>query len=109
MLATQSVGVRQAIDGSLGSITSSLQAVGEVAEVLRSENGSVCEVGRGLDAIASATDEQKRVSHEVVASIEAISGMARDNSIEVAQTSSAAQTLDELARTLQSTVERFKV
>jgi methyl-accepting chemotaxis protein len=108
-LATQSVGVRQAIDGSLGSITSSLQAVGEVAEVLRSENGSVCEVGRGLDAIASATDEQKRVSHEVVASIEAISGMARDNSIEVAQTSSAAQTLDELARTLQSTVERFKV
>ena len=77
--------------------------------MLRSEHASVLEVGRGLDDIASTTSAQRNVSHEVFESIEAISGMAKQNSLTIAQTSSAAQNLDQLAQALQTTVSRFKV
>ncbi len=108
-LTSQSDKVRKAINEGLEHIASSQKAVKGVASVLQAEHGSVFEVGHGLDAIALATDEQRRVSHEVLESIEAISGMAEQNNVAVAQTSTAAQTLDELAQFLQTTVSRFKV
>jgi methyl-accepting chemotaxis protein len=108
-LTSQSISVKQAISEGLEYIASSQKAVSGVADVLHSENNSVCEVGRGLDGISSATDEQRRVSQEVVQSIEAISSMAEQNSLAVTQTSNAAQSLEMLAQTLQKTVERFKV
>ena len=66
-------------------------------------------VGRGLDAIASATDEQRRVSHEVFENIEAISGMAEQNNAAITQTAAAAQSLNTLAQALQAIVRRFKI
>jgi len=57
----------------------------------------VFEVGRGLDAIAAETDEQKRIGHELVAHIEAISEMTCQNTAEISQTSVAVQELDALA------------
>ncbi|MEI7612078.1 MAG: methyl-accepting chemotaxis protein [Betaproteobacteria bacterium] len=107
-LSNQSVSVRHSIDESLEFIASSQLAVSGVADVLHSENNSVSEVGKGLDAISLATDEQRRVSQEVVESIEAISAMAEQNSIAVTQTSNAAQALNSLAQELQATVQRFK-
>jgi len=108
-LATQSIEVRQTIQAGLDHISSSRKAVDGVAEVLQAEHGSVLEVSRGLDAIAAATDEQRRVSHEVLDSIEAISALAGKNSLAVEETSNAAQNLDGLAQTLQTAVSRFKV
>ena len=108
-LTAQSIDVREAINEGLEYIASSQNAVNCVAEVLRSEHASVLEVGRGLDDIASTTSAQRNVSHEVFESIEAISGMAKQNSLTIAQTSSAAQNLDQLAQALQTTVSRFKV
>ncbi len=108
-LATQSVNVRQAINEGLEHIAASQTAVNMVGDVLRAEHGSVFEVGRGLDAIASANDEQRRVTQQVLASIEAISGMAEQNNAAVTQTSTAAQALEVLAQSLQTTVSRFKV
>jgi methyl-accepting chemotaxis protein len=108
-LGTQSISVRQAIEESLGFITTSQQAVSSVAEVLHSENRSVSEVGHGLDAISAAANEQRVVSHDVVDSIEAISAMAEQNDLDVARTSNTAQNLDTLAEALQQTVRRFRV
>ncbi len=108
-LAAKSISVTQAIDESLKFIDLSKEAVRSVAEALRSEDGSVREVGRGLDEISLATGEQKRVSEGAVKEIEAIAGMARRNNDEVGQTSRAAEALDELAQSLQATVGRFKV
>jgi len=108
-LAAKSVSVTQAIGESLKFIDSSKEAVRSVAEALRSEDGAVREVGRGLDEISLATGEQKRVSEGAVREIEAIAGMARRNNDEVGQTSRAAEALDELAQSLQSTVGRFRV
>ena len=108
MLATQSVEVRQTIQAGLEHISSSRKAVDSVAEVLHAEHGSVFEVSRGLDAIALATDEQRRISHEVLDSIEAISSLVSQNNVAVEETSNAAQNLDELAQALQTAVSRFK-
>jgi methyl-accepting chemotaxis protein len=80
-----------------------------VSSVLQATNGSVTEVGHGLDAIASATDQQRRFSSDVEASIESIAGMARENSGTVEQTAGAAHDLKRLADGLAAIVGRFKV
>ncbi|MBI4741166.1 MAG: methyl-accepting chemotaxis protein [Betaproteobacteria bacterium] len=108
-LSAQSINVRNAIDEGLGYIASSQKTVNSVASILEATNGSVSEVGRGLDAIAVATDEQRRVSREVADNIEAIASMARQNNADVERTATAAQSLESLASGLQQTVGRFKV
>jgi len=108
-LASQSVNVRKSINEGLEYISSSQKTVDSVADILQATNGSVSEVGHGLDTIAAATDEQRRVSREVADNIESIADMARQNNIAVEQTASAAQALESLAQGLQSTVGRFKV
>jgi methyl-accepting chemotaxis protein len=80
-----------------------------VADILQSTNGSVQEVGAGLDTIASATDQQRRVSGEVADNIEAIAAMARDNTSAVEATANAANALKDLADNLKRTVGRFRV
>ena len=108
-LSAQSVSVRKSIEDGLGHLASSQSSVSSVADILQSANGSVTEVGQGLNAIAGATDEQRRVSNEVAQSIEAIAGMAQDNNVAVEKTADAAQSLEKLADSLQGTVSRFKV
>lgn len=108
-LSAQSVAVRRSIEEGLEHLASSQSAVGTVANVLQATNGSVTEVGHGLDTIAAATEQQRRVSSNVEASIESIAGMARDNTGAVEQTASAAHDLKRLAEGLSALVGRFKV
>lgn len=108
-LSSQSVAVRRSIEEGLDHLESSQTAVATVSQVLEATNGSVTEVGHGLDAIATATEHQRRVSVDVESSIEAIAGMARDNSGTVQQTAGAAHDLKGLADGLASLVGRFKV
>mgnify|MGYP001766095159 CR=1 FL=1 len=108
-LSAQSVAVRRSIEEGLEHLASSQSAVASVSNVLQATNGSVAEVGHGLDAIASATDQQRRFSGDVEHSIEAIAGMAQENSGTVAQTAGAAHDLKRLAEGLSSLVGRFKV
>ncbi|MBK7898721.1 MAG: methyl-accepting chemotaxis protein [Azonexus sp.] len=108
-IGQQSVAVRRTIEEGLEHLESSQSAVDSVANVLEATNGSVTEVGRGLDAIAGATDHQRRVSGEVVSGIDSIAGMARDNSGAVEKTAGAAHDLRRLADGLQNLVGRFKV
>lgn len=108
-LSAQSVAVRRSIEEGLEHLSSSQSAVASVSSVLQATNGSVAEVGHGLDAIASATDQQRRFSGDVEHSIEAIAGMARENSGTVEQTAGAAHDLKRLADGLATLVGRFKV
>ena len=108
-LSAQSVSVRRSIEEGLEHLDASQSAVASVSNVLQATNGSVTEVGHGLDAIASATDQQRRFSGDVENSIEAIAGMARENSGTVEQTAGAAHDLKRLADSLGSLVGRFKV
>ena len=108
-LSAQSVAVRRSIEAGISHLESSQAAVHSVSDVLEATNGSVTEVGHGLDAIASATDQQRRFSGDVENSIEAIAGMARENSGTVEQTAGAAHDLKRLAEGLATLVGRFKV
>jgi len=108
-LSAQSVAVRRSIEAGMAHLESSQAAVHSVSNVLEATNGSVTEVGHGLDAIASATDQQRRFSGDVESSIEAIAGMARENSGTVEQTAGAAHDLKRLAEGLAALVGRFKV
>ncbi|PKO37217.1 MAG: methyl-accepting chemotaxis protein [Betaproteobacteria bacterium HGW-Betaproteobacteria-6] len=108
-LSAQSVAVRRSIEEGISHLESSQTAVHSVSDILQATNGSVTEVGLGLDAIASATDQQRRFSGDVENSIEAIAGMARENSGTVEQTAGAAHDLKRLAEGLASLVGRFKV
>lgn len=108
-LSAQSIAVRRSIEQGLEHLASSQSAVATVSSVLQATNGSVAEVGHGLDAIASATEQQRRVSSDVEASIEAIASMARDNTGAVEQTAGAAHDLKRLAEGLSTMVGRFKV
>jgi methyl-accepting chemotaxis protein len=108
-LATQSINVRKAITEGLDYIASSQKTVDSVADILQATNGSVSEVGNGLDSITAATDEQRRVSREVADNIDAIAQMAQQNNAAVEETAAAARSLESLAQGLQSTVGRFKV
>ena len=108
-LSAQSVAVRRSIEEGLHHLSSSQSAVTSVSDILQATNGSVSEVGHGLDAIASATESQRRVSGDVEQSIESIAGMARENNVTVEQTASAAHDLKRLADGLSALVDRFKV
>ena len=108
-LSAQSVAVRRSIEAGLDHLESSQSAVASVSSVLLAANGSVSEVGLGLDSIAAATEQQRRVSGDVEASIEAIAGMARDNTGTVEQTAGAAHDLKRLAEGLAALVGRFRV
>jgi len=108
-LSAQSVAVRRSIEAGIAHLESSQAAVHSVSDVLAATNGSVAEVGHGLDAIAQATDQQRHFSGDVETSIEAIAGMARENSGTVEHTATAAHDLKRLAEGLASLVGRFKV
>ncbi|HZX33479.1 MAG TPA: methyl-accepting chemotaxis protein [Rhodocyclaceae bacterium] len=108
-ISAQSVSVRRTIEEGLSHLSSSQASIGTVANVLQATNGSVALVGQGLDTIAAATDEQRRVSGAVESSIEAIAQMARSNTGAVEQTAGTAHDLKSLADGLQSMVGRFKV
>jgi methyl-accepting chemotaxis protein len=108
-LSEKSDAVQRSIQNGLDHLASSQTSMEAVAEVLGAASGSVSRVDQGLDAIANATEEQRRVSSSVAASIESIAGMARENNEAVEHTTTAAQELERLAAALQDTVGRFRV
>jgi methyl-accepting chemotaxis protein len=108
MLNSKSDIVSRSIAEGLTDIASSEQSLEAVANAISGANRSVEEVGSGLDVIAGATEEQRRVSTDAFTNIEAIAAMARDNSQAVEQTANSAQRLESLAKELQGTVGRFR-
>ncbi|HEX5393582.1 MAG TPA: methyl-accepting chemotaxis protein [Rhodocyclaceae bacterium] len=107
-LSDRSEAVRGSIEQGLEHIASSQRSVGTVADVLTAAANSVTEVGHGLDTIAAATEEQRRVFTEIVKTIEAIAAMAKDNNLASEQTAASAHALQNLANDLQSAVGRFR-
>jgi methyl-accepting chemotaxis protein len=107
-LSDRSDAVQRSIQDGLDHLVSSQDSLEAVAEVLGEASGSVTQVGQGLDDIANATEEQRRVSGEVAANIDAIADMAKENNQAVEQTATAAKRLEQLAGELQDIVGRFR-
>jgi len=107
-LGSKSDAVRVSIEEGLADIASGERSLDAVAAAIAEANQSVEQVGLGLDEIANATEEQRRLSTEAFRHIEAIAAMAQDNSNAVEQTADSAQQLETLAGQLQNTVGRFR-
>lgn len=107
-LAQQSTELTRSINDAMLHIATSHESVSTVSSVLATASGSVVAVGKGLDDIAVATAEQRRVGQEVAGGIERIAAMAHENSTASTQTASAARVLESLADELQGAVGRFK-
>ena len=108
MLNNQSASVKLSIEEGINYLKNSQQSVARVSEILHSTNGLVVQVGHGLDEIASATEQQNRVSSDVAEKIEAISAIAGRNCQIVEETAEAAHALQTLAEGLSTTVGKFK-
>jgi len=107
-LSERSDNVQRSIKNGLDNLASSQDSLEAVATVLGEAGDSVARVGHGLDDIANATEEQRRVSGDVAGNIEAIAGMAKENNKAVEQTAAAAKQLQQLANDLQDIVGRFR-
>jgi methyl-accepting chemotaxis protein len=107
-LDTQSAAVQQSLAEGLDHIKTSNESVTEVQGVLIAASGSVAEVGKGLDRIATATGEQQRMATDVAASIDQITRLAQENSEASASSLQSTEHLETLASGLQSTVGQFR-
>jgi methyl-accepting chemotaxis protein len=107
-LSERSDNVQRSIKNGLDNLASSQESLEAVAQVLGEASDSVTRVGHGLDDIANATEEQRRVSGEVAGNIDSIAGMAKENNKAVEQTAAAAKKLQQLADDLQDIVGRFR-
>ncbi|MCC4116158.1 methyl-accepting chemotaxis protein [Aromatoleum toluclasticum] len=106
-LGKQSEQVTRSISDAMTHIATSRESMMTVNGVLAAASESVVAVGRGLDSIAAATQEQERVSADVFSGIERIKQMAQGNSEAAGQTAAAARNMGELAGELQGAVGRF--
>jgi methyl-accepting chemotaxis protein len=107
-LSERSDNVQRSIKNGLDNLASSQESLEAVAKVLGEAGESVVRVGHGLDDIANATEEQRRVSGAVAGNIESIAEMAKENNKTVEQTAVAAKKLQQLADDLQEIVSRFR-
>ncbi|NMG42827.1 HAMP domain-containing protein [Aromatoleum toluvorans] len=106
-LGKQSEQVTRSIADAMDHIATSRESMVTVNGVLAAASESVVAVGRGLDSIAAATQEQERVSADVFSGIETIKQMAQGNSEAAGKTAAAARNMGELAEELQGAVGRF--
>ncbi|TIC87274.1 methyl-accepting chemotaxis protein [Crenobacter intestini] len=108
-LGPQSASVREALEQSMGLLEASRHSSGMVAERLAASSEAASEVSRELDAIVAVTEQQSQSSAAVSRHIDAIAEGAEANDASIAQAVQSVDELSRLARTLQASVERFKV
>jgi methyl-accepting chemotaxis protein len=107
-LAQQSATVEVSIQNGLKYLSSSQEALENVAIVLSEAGGSVGEVSRELASIVAAIDEQRSASNEVAANVEAIAAMAEESARANEHAVAGARNLEHLADDLQALVGSFK-
>ncbi|HQT26731.1 MAG TPA: methyl-accepting chemotaxis protein, partial [Burkholderiales bacterium] len=108
-LGDQSLRVEKSINDGLQSLAASEEFMGKVTEVLSQASQSVAHANSGVEGIANSVHEQKIASNDISQNVEKIAQMTEENSEAIQETSKAAHRLEQLAASLQSAVERFKV
>ena len=108
-LGQQSAAVEKSIERSRQALLKSQDYMENVAVGLAEATGSVTHANQSVDEISRSIDEQKTASTDIAQNIERIARMTEENNGAVAETSSAANSLELLASKLQTLVSRFKV
>ena len=108
-LGNQSAAVEKSIERSQQALLKSQDCLESVAVALGEANSSVGHANESVDEITHSIEEQRAASTDIAQNIERIARMTEENNGAVAETSSAANSLELLASKLQSLVSRFKV
>ena len=108
-LGNQSAAVEKSIERSQQALLKSQDCLESVAVALGEANSSVARANESVDEITHSIEEQRAASTDIAQNIERIARMTEENNGAVAETSSAANSLELLASKLQSLVSRFKV
>jgi len=80
-----------------------------VVLILAEANNTVTQAAEGAERIAASVKEQASASSAISRNVHGIAQKAEANSAAIQQTSAAARHLEQLARTLQASVSRFRV
>jgi methyl-accepting chemotaxis protein len=108
-LGDQSTAVEKSIERSRQALLKSQDYMENVAVGLGEATRSVTHANQSVDEISRSIDEQKTASTDIAQNIERIARMTEENNGAVAETSSAANSLELLASKLQTLVSRFQV
>jgi methyl-accepting chemotaxis protein len=117
---TEIAAMVQAIaEGTQDAVTSMEEGVVQVEEgvaLAREAGRSIVGIEGGSERllaavsdISDALKEQSQASNEIARHVERIAQMTEENSLAIRQTTSASQSLEELARSLQRDVSQFRV
>lgn len=100
--------VRTAIEASLSDIAASEKSMTTVAAAIDAAHRSVADVNQGLEEIAKAGEDQRRIGATVFQDVQSIAQMAHENDAAVRATSDSARRLETLADRLAAIVARFR-
>jgi methyl-accepting chemotaxis protein len=108
-LGDKSSAVEKAIGNGKDSLGSCQVLVKDVVLILAEANNTVTQAAEGAERIAASVKEQASASSAISRNVHGIAQKAEANSAAIQQTSAAARHLEQLARTLQASVSRFRV
>lgn len=108
-IAQHSSGVDESISKGLEHLTGSQDSMENLAMVLAESSQTVKSVSDGVETIATATDEEVQASTDISRNVDKISAITENNSMAINQTLTASVELEDMARHLRNTVNRFKI
>ena len=107
-LGTESEHVRDAIRSGLEVLASSHGSMAAVSSVLDAASGLVDQVATGMTDVHGATEQQEQAAGQASAQVDAIAGLARENTQAIDSMNHSMQELNTLAQSLEAELSRFK-
>ena len=108
-LGSRSAAVTGAIDKGKGSLQSCQALIAQVVAVLAAANEAATHAAQAAQRIAASVQEQTDASEQVSRHVRGIAEMAEANSAAIHEASATTRQLEELSRSLQDSISRFKL
>jgi methyl-accepting chemotaxis protein len=108
-LGSQSEQVERTVQTGMSALQTSQTHVGDVTKILIESNQSVGGVNEGLEEISRSINSQRDAAQEIARNVENIATMAEQSNAVVQRTVASAQTMEQVAESLKSTVGKFKI
>ena len=105
-------GTRDAVasmENGVTQVSGGVALANQAGESITQIKAQVARVVQAVGDISDSLKEQSTAGNDIAKNVEKIAQMSEENSAAVQQTASAAQHLEQLASSLQSTIGRFKV
>jgi methyl-accepting chemotaxis protein len=108
-LGARSAAVSGAIGNGQGALASCQTLVKNVVALLDKAGAASRDAAHAAEGIGATVDEQKGVAQTLSQHVHRIAEMAQENGAAIRETSAAARQLEQLSRSLQECISRFKL